>query len=45
MKKSYRCDFISWAAGSCLLTGAIPLLLATGTFGCSVSLLSRFAPP
>ena len=42
--KRCRCDFIGWAAGRRLLTGAIPLLLDTGTFGCSVSLLARFAP-
>jgi hypothetical protein len=44
-EKRCRCDFIGWATERRLLTGAIPLLPDTGTFGCSVSLLARFAPP
>ncbi|WP_411017944.1 hypothetical protein, partial [Salmonella sp. s39606] len=36
---------IGRAATQLPLTGAIPLLLTTGTFGCWVSPLARCAPP
>ena len=36
---------IDWAAEVGALTGAIRLPTDTGTFGCSVSRLTRFIPP
>ena len=45
MNKRCRCDFIGRAARTLLLTGAVLLPPDTVTFGCSVSLLARFATP
>ena len=43
--KSCRCDCIGRAAERCPLVGAIPLPPNTGTLGCLISPLARFAPP
>ena len=45
MKKDEGLTIIDWAAEVGALTGAIPLPHDTGTFGCSVSRLTRFIPP
>ena len=44
-KVSTRSDYIGRAANERPFTGAIPLLLDTGTFACWVSPLGRFVPP
>ena len=45
IKKRCWSNCIGRAATQLPLPGAIPLLLNTGTFGCLVSHLARFAPP
>ena len=40
-----RSDYLGRATNERPFTGAIPLLLDTGTFACWVSPLGRFVPP
>ena len=44
-KKRIRSNYIGQAADRCLFTGAIPLLIDTGTFACCVSALGLYVPP
>ena len=43
--KSSVSDYVGEAGDHRPLTGAVPLLTHTGTFGCWVSPLARSAPP
>ena len=38
-------NYIGQAVDRCLFTGAIPLLIDTGTFACCVSALGQYVPP
>jgi hypothetical protein len=44
-KKRAESNYIGQAADRCLFTGAIPLLIDTGTFACCVSALGLYVPP
>ena len=45
MGKRIGSNYIGQAADRCLFTGAIPLLIDTGTFACCVSALGLYVPP
>ncbi len=44
-KKRIGSHYVGQATNRRLFTGAIPLLLDTGTLACCVSALGRFIPP